>query len=150
MDRLFYDELKRVIGEIATDEFDRAKARKVIGACELVMKYAIAAREYGLLKLEDEIVNLNKYSMEKWLYELIILVLDGTDHENVEDIGWSSFFSQGFSSYEGLTYLIYLKGALIIQFGDCWGIAEKKLKSMLPEEILAMVPNTMEEEPFAD
>ena len=70
MDRLFYDELKRVIGEIATDEFDRAKARKVIGACELVMKYAIAAREYGLLKLEDEIVNLNKYSIGNMIHLL--------------------------------------------------------------------------------
>ena len=96
MGRLLYDELKRVIGEIATDGFDRVKARKVIGAYELVMKFAIAARKYGLLKLEDEIVNLSKHSMEKWLYELIILVLDGTDHENVEDIGWSSFFHRGF------------------------------------------------------
>lgn len=150
MDRLFYDELKRVIGEMATDGFDREKAREVIGAYELVMKFAIAARKYGLLKLEDEIVNLNMHSMEKWLYELIILALDGTDHENVEDIGWSLFFSQGFLAYEGLIYLIYLKGALIIQFGESQGIAEKKLKAMLPEEILAMIPNPMEEEPFAD
>ena len=63
MDRLFYDELKRVIGEIARDNFDRAKAMRVIRACELVMKYAIAARKYGLLKLEDEIVNLNMRSI---------------------------------------------------------------------------------------
>ena len=144
MGRLFYDELNRVICEIITDGFDREKARSVISAYEMVMKYAIEARKYGLLKLEDEIVNLNKRSIEKWLYELIVLVLDGTDHENVEDIGWSSFFAQGFSSYEGLSYLIYLKGALIIQFGDCQGIAEKKLKAMLPEDILAMIPDPME------
>ena len=150
MDRLFYDELKRVIGEITRDNFDRAKAMRVIRACELVMKYAIAARKYGLFKLEDEIVNLNMRSIEKCLHELIVLVLDGTDHENVEDIGWSLFFSQGFSAYEGLIYLIYLKGALIIQFGESQGIAEKKLKAMLPEEILAMIPDPMEEEPFAD
>ena len=150
MDRLFYDELKRVICEMASDVFDRAKARNVISAYEIVMKYVIEARKYGLLKLEDEIENLNKHSIEKWLYERIILVLDGTDHENVEDIGWSSFFAQGFSSYEGLIYLIYLKGALIIQFGDCQGIAEKKLKSMMPKEILDMIPDPMEEEPFAD
>ncbi len=150
MSKLFYDELKRVICEITSDDFDRARARKVIGAYELVMKYAIVARKYGLLKLEDEIVSLNKNSMEKWLYELIVLILDGTDHENVEDIGWSTFFAQRFSSYEGLTYLICLKGALIIQFGDCQGIAEKKLKSMLPEKIITMVPDPMDEEPFAD
>ena len=150
MGRLFYYELNRVICEITTDGFDRAKARNVISAYEMVMKYAIAARKYGLLKLEDEIVSLNKNSMEKWLYELVVLVLDGTDHENVEDIGWSTFFAQRFSSYEGLIYLIYLKGALIIQFGDCQGIAEKKLKAMLPEEIHALIPDSNEEEPFAD
>lgn len=148
MDRLLYEELGKISGHIRDGKSDKGRAANVIRAYERVMEYVEIARKQGLLSLEEATDSLSGKGTERYLHDLIILVVDGTDPDDVEDIGWSVYFSRGFSSYDGLVYLIYLKGALLIQEGKSRYICDEMLKAMMPDEIRRMIPEPLEEEPF--
>ena len=138
MNRLYYEETRRIANEIRAGEMDKEKGA-VVAAYELTMKFAKIAREKGLLQLEKEAESLGRDSAEIFLHDLIRLISAGTPSEDVEDIGLTTYFSSETSSYKALIYMIYLRGALLMQEGKSLRTASAVLKAMLPEDLRSII-----------
>lgn len=103
-------------------------AQKVMHLCKL-------ARLEGLLALEEAVEEIPLDSPQEVLKQLIILLVDGTDPEIIEEIGWNRYYAHLYKDYEALRYFIYLEGALSIQAGVNPRVLEEKLKVMLPPKM---------------
>ncbi|MBR4027048.1 MAG: hypothetical protein IKJ01_05760 [Lachnospiraceae bacterium] len=97
-----------------------------------IVELAYIARREGLLALEDAVWDIALESAEEVLKHLIIMVVDGTEPQIVEEIGLSRYYAHLYTDYEALRYLMYLEGALSIQAGENPRILEERLKVMLP------------------
>lgn len=149
---LFYAELRNVIKEI--EEFDKVnrdecveeKRNQVIKALKNVLLICLLARKEGLLALEEYASEkLLQKGMEEVLFRVILLVVDGTDPEYVEDIMAMKYYSGGYTDYDALTYFIYLKGMLSVQKGMNPRIIEEQLLAMLPRSLKDSLIITYEE-----
>ena len=141
---IFYKELRRNCAEstkFTTDQMD-----KVIKAVKNVVKLEAVARKQGLLALEEECESFHKETEEKYFAELLMLVIDGTDPVLVKEYALSRYFGANLTGYEGIIYLIYIKGTLMIQDGDSPVIIEQILEAMLPENVRKLYMDKKKEE----
>lgn len=136
-----FEELRRIHTEISE--------RKILDSdCEIkqnetmlletvykIMELGLLARKEGLLALEEAVNDISLESQEEELQQLITLLVDGTEPDILEGIGWSRYYSRLYHDYQALKYFIYLEGTLSIQAGDNPRILEEKLKAMLPREL---------------
>jgi hypothetical protein len=130
---IYYEELRKNCAE--STKFTTEQMEKVINAIKNVLKFHAIARKEGLLSLEEECKSLDKEIEEKYFAELLILVVDGTDSILVREYALSRYFAANFIGHEGILYLIYLKGALMIKAGDHPVVVEQILEAMLPENV---------------
>ena len=137
MNNIFFMELKEKCKEIAKDSNNNDKIKEVVSAYNSIVELSKIARKEGLLALEDATmkIEVNKIT-DKILAKLFMLVIDGTEPAIVEEIGYNIIIANGLESYEGLTALMYLYGALMIQSGYNTRMIEEMLKSTMPENIL--------------
>lgn len=147
MNELMYEEIRRISKEINSGEIDLSGTREVIRAYERIMEYVVFAREQGILALESEenLERIGNGQIERCLKELLLLIAYGADPEAFAEIGWNLYFSGVYSAYDALRYLIYMRGALLIEMGQDRRICSETLISMMPERIRSMITD---EEPF--
>lgn len=141
---IYYEELRRNCAE--STKFTAEQMDKVINSVKNVLKYHTVARKEGLLALEEECESLDKETEEKYFAELIMLVVDGTDSILVTEYALNRYFAANLTGYEGIIYLIYSKGILMIQTGEHPMVVEKILDSMLPENVKKLYMEKKREE----
>lgn len=142
MNNIIYTELREKAREIQLLEQKREaveneKAREQVAmALETMVGLSGSAVKEGLLALEMGAETLAEQLIYKeHLKALVFLVVDGTDPSLIEEISLEKYFARDMRDYEGLTYLIFLKGILAIQQGENTLSLKQKLEAMLTEEI---------------
>lgn len=135
------EELRKIHREIKEKEEKANNAEiqtqeaMVLAAFAQVLELHRIARLEGLLSLEEMVEGIDVDAEEEYLKQLIMLVVDGTDTEIIEGIGWSRYFANDYTDYPALQHLIWLEGVLSIQAGDNLRVLEEKLKGMLPSHL---------------
>ena len=148
----YYEELRRVHEEIR--QFDKKadasvreeKCRGLTEAVERVLDLAYTARKEGLLMLEEAMEQMEDTGCNPFLKSLVILVVDGTDPEELRNIGMTRYFCSDVTDYDSLVCLLYLEGALGIQAGNNPRILEEKEIVMLPDEVYCRYRRKLAEE----
>lgn len=130
---IYYEELRKNCAE--STEFTTEQYDKVTTAVKKISVFNRLARTEGLLWLEESCNSLDKETEEKYFAELLMLVVDGIDQELVIEYALSRYFGANLRGYEGIIYLIYFKGTLMIQAGESPVIVEQILEAMLPESV---------------
>lgn len=137
MEELLFKELRESNKMIQTklDEEQKKECYNLLAATtEKVLELCNLARKEGLLALEEETQNLEELQNEKHLKSMMMLIVDGTDPELVEEISTARMFASNMQGAEELNYLIMLMGCLSLQRGENPRIIEEKLLALLPEE----------------
>lgn len=142
MNQFFYSELKVKCREIALDLNSNGKSEDVIKAYVRIIDLSDVARNEGLLALEETVIKFEIGSdTDKYLKQLIMLVVDGTEPKLVEEAGINMLISSYMKSYDGLIALMYLYGALMIQSGYNPRVIEELVKSIIPGKIRNKIEN---------
>ncbi len=137
---LFYEELAKKVAEIKEQEKSEAPAvievykEDVIQSIDQIQELSILGRKQGLLSLEEKAYNMNS-PREKYLKNMVMLIVDGTDPELIEDLCWMKYYSRNMYGYSGLLYLIQMRGALDVQQGVNPVVIVETIKCMIPEEL---------------
>ena len=137
MEELLFKELRESNKMIQTklDEEQKKECYNLLAATtEKVLELCNLARKEGLLALEEETQNLEELQNEKHLKSMMMLIVDGTDPELVEEISTARMFASNMQGAEELNYLIMLIGCLSLQRGENPRIIEEKLLALLPKE----------------
>ncbi len=141
---LFYYEIRKRVEEIRDIENGSTidsttggmESRKMLtDTVELLLDLSNTSRKKGLLALEERAYKLEKLSGSKYLKKMLMLVVDGTDPEHVEEITLARYFASNSRGYEALQYLIMMYGVLGIQSGMNPRVLKESLENLLPEEI---------------
>ena len=134
MNNNFFTELRRCCNEMYSDRENSEKISRVIEAYDRAILFSDIARKKGLLALEEasERLDLNDATQE-FLFQSIMLVVDGTDTDLVTEIGLNRIVANRFSSFEGFVVLMYYKAVLMIQSGVNPRDIEEYLKSLMPD-----------------
>lgn len=136
MDNYWRDELRVKCNEIKMEEENPRLTAKVIEAYDRICDYANIGRKEGLLALEEASAMLDLNDDTEYLFfELIRLIVDGTEPDYVKEIGINKCIVLNLSSYLGLINLMYVRGSLMIQAGENPFIIDRTLKSMMPRFI---------------
>ena len=134
MINIFHNELRRCCNEMYDDRENSEKISGVIEAYDRAILFSNTARKEGLLALEEESEGLDLSDVtQEFLFQSIMLVVDGTDPDLVAEIGMNRIVANSFSSFEGLVVLMYYKAALMIQSGVNPRVMEEYLKSLMPD-----------------
>ena len=141
---IYYEELRNNCAE--SKKFTTEQMEKVIKAVKNVLVFNQLARKEGLLYLEESCKSLDKETEETYFAELIMLVIDGTDQELVIEYALNRYFAANLTGYEGIIYLIYTKGILMIQTGENPMLVEQILEAMLPENVRKLYMEKKREE----
>lgn len=125
--------------EQTNDLQKRKEGNKIlIEIIEKMCELTNIVRKEGLLALEEAAYDLDDVFYGKYLKSMIMLIVDGTDPELVEELSTARYFSANLSGYEALHYLVMMFGGLSIQAGENPRIIEEKLLSLVPEEVAEM------------
>lgn len=138
---LFYTELAKRYSEIeqmehcmnATDIHESNEL--LFNSIKLISHLSHVARTEGLLALESNVINLPDNNGLKYLKDMILLIVDGTEPNLVEEICLAKCIASRLRGYDGLNYLVLQAGVLSIQLGENPYILEKKLLSLCPESV---------------
>ena len=130
------EELRNKCNEISLIEKDTNMVSKVIEAYERILKFADTARKEGLLELEEIATRLDMNDDTQGFFcKIIALVVDGTEPTNVLKIAANRYVTMNPQGFQGLMYLMYIEGGLMIQAGENLFIIKEMLKSMLPKVV---------------
>jgi hypothetical protein len=128
-----FAEYKKAYEGLDIDLEDAGKIRPIIDAINVVSSSAIIARKEGLLSLEEYVSQMDSnVALSRFYNELIMLVVDGTDSELVEEISLYKLISFGLTDVEKVAGIIYLLGGLSIQQGENPRVLEQKLRALVP------------------
>ena len=107
--------------------------RPLCDTVTLILNASNIARKDGLLALEDYANTLKDNGIDN-LYYLLLLIIDGTDPQLVEEIGWMRFATRKKGGMDAIKMILELIGVLSIQNGENPRIIEEKLFSILSDE----------------
>lgn len=141
---IYYEELRKNCAE--STKFTTEQMENLINAVKKILQYNEIARKEGLLSLEEACESLDQEIEEAYFTELIMLVVDGTDSVKVREFALCKYFAANFTGYEGILYLIYFKGALMIQAGEHPAVVEKILEAMFPKNVKKLYLDKKDEE----
>lgn len=148
---IFYVELAkrgkeiREMKQIASAEEITEKNHGLLEIIDEIAHLSHIGRKEGLLALEEAACNMEK-SSQKYMKMLIMLIVDGTDPELVEEIGIMKYITNDFTAYDGLACLMQLVGGLAIQQGNNPRVIQEKLLAMVPDEAEAIFRKREEDE----
>jgi hypothetical protein len=112
--------------------FTRQEKEACLPIVDLMLECAETARKEGVLALEQWVTDKDPF-----LKFVILLIVDGTDPELVQDIGETLIDSGGHTGSELLSRMMMMEGCLSVQAGDNPRIIVSKLLAMLGEQFLA-------------
>lgn len=140
MKDIFYMELGKRFEEIrqmeqtATAEEIQEQNLRLLEIIDEITHLSNVGRKEGLLALECAACDMDK-SSQKYMQNLIMLIVYGTDPKLVEEISFMKYMAKGARDYDGLEYLMQLVGGLAIQQGENPRVIEEKLLAMVPDEV---------------
>ncbi len=108
---------------------------KIATAVETIVRYDNKARNEGLLCLEGEVYDLDD---DDDLKNIVMLVVNGTDAVEVEEISLFKYFSEGLTGADAVCYLVSLLGMLSVQQAENPTILEEKLLACIPQKAAAI------------
>ncbi len=79
------------------------------------------------------------------LKRMVMLVVDGTDMETVEDISMKRYFTRNYSGIEGFLFLFYLDGTLSIQAGETPYVFREQIYGIMPDQVNQELSKILEE-----
>lgn len=135
---IFYQELRNHAAQVRKlAKEDETVLGKLADAAETLVWLSDQARNEGWLWLETAVEGerLEKLILGKELRELILLLVDGTDLEVIEDIAMKQYFAGDYKGLEGFLYLTYLDGVHHIQIGASPYVFRKSIAAMMPEKV---------------
>ena len=130
---IFYLEVRNV--NKALEGLPEGTVLGLLDELELITNLSVISRKEGLLALEETANDMYGDRMKDALKQLVMLVVDGTDPEVIEEIGLAKYFSAGYEGYEAIQYMLYLLGALLVQQGKNPRVIEEYLLSILPDRV---------------
>lgn len=139
LNMIYYYEIRKICNEIADANMDEGKTALLKEAYDNILKLNNIVRTEGLLALEEYAEKVNEDFGNKFMQEFCEMVLDGTDAEDIKEIGITKYMSLNLHSYDALIYLLYFRGFLLIQEGANLVLIEKKLQAMMPYTISATI-----------
>ena len=99
-----------------------------------IMDFSELARQEGLLALCDACDKLDKSDRTQgFLFRLMMQVVDGDEPAVVSEMGLNMLAADEYHSYEGLTVLMYYKGACLIQTGVSIDRLGSYMQSLMPQ-----------------
>lgn len=117
------------------DAEKREEGTKIlIEIVEKLCELTYICRKEGLLALEEAVYDVDDIYNGRYLKSMIMLIVDGTEPELVEEISTARFFSTNLSGYDALHYIVMMFGCLAIQAGENPRIIKEKLLSLIPYE----------------
>ena len=128
------------------DECEKKQGYEIL--CSTIKKMcelASIARKEGLLDLEMAACELGEIDNNDYLKSIILLIVDGTDPELVEELGTTKYFAVDVAGFDALQYLIMLAGSLAIQAGENPRIIEERLLSLVPIDVVTEYKQKQEE-----
>ena len=137
---LFFVELRKNAEEIREIEKSLSEEKikeydiRLLDEIEKICNLGMIGRKEGLLALEAEIYEKEDI-YEKYLKQMVTLIVDGTSPELVEEILLMQYMTKGFGTYEGLIYLLQMVGILSIQAGENPRVTEEKLLAMVSDRV---------------
>ena len=156
MNDFFYSELKKCVEEIRN--LDRKEVdgegknplsendQALIDTMDTILEYRRIAERDGLLALEEvSYETKDKLPNGEYLADIVLLLVDGFDAEEIEDIALLRYCTSKLSDYAALQYLMMLAGILYIRKDLTKRVMIHKLKYILPEEIMEMYERQEEE-----
>ena len=93
------------------------------------------ARKEGLLALEEKAGVLPDTNGYDTLKMLLMLIVDGTDPDLVEEMALMKYFASGVKGYRALQHLIMMIGVADIQAGANPRVFEEKIILALPKHL---------------
>lgn len=136
MRTILLEELRNKCNEISLIGNDTPMVSKTIETYERILKFADTARKEGLLELEEIATRLDMNDdTQSFFFKIITLVVDGTEPTNVLKIAANRYVTMNPQGFQGLMYLMYIEGGLMIQAGENLFIIKEMLKSMLPKVV---------------
>ena len=140
--REFYLALESCVNEVPVDDKDVAEML-ISGIIQVIELHKIGMKE-GLLQLEEEAGKLPDIGVVSELKNLLMLVVNGTDMDEVELFALSRFYAGGYKGTMALLFLIYYRGARYIQAGMGEWITSEMLAALLPGDICARCKSRLE------
>lgn len=141
MSNYLYDEIRRCCDGIEetnkeiTEEVRLEEEKGLLEAVKLLIKSSGIARDEGILALEEFVMELPDEPPTKYAKQMLNLAVDGTEPTLLENIAMFRYSSSRITGYQGLIYLVYVRGVQQIQAGVHPRIIEEELLSMLPENV---------------
>ncbi|MGN1168284.1 MAG: FliG C-terminal domain-containing protein [Lachnospiraceae bacterium] len=131
-------ECNRVICKIE-DATERESGNKLlVDSIEKICELSNIGRKEGLLSLEEAAGNIDDIENGHYLESMIMLIVDGTDPDIVEELSTARYFSANLTGYKALQYLVMMFGSLAIQAGENPRIIEEKMLVLIPEDVSEM------------
>ena len=141
---LFYRELRQNCEQLR-ERFEKDETILAVlqEASETLIWLAEMAAKEGLLYLEEAAKGerVSGLILGNELWNMIDLVVDGTDTELVETISWKRYFARNYADLEGFLYLVYLDSALNIQCGEEMHRFRQEIAAFMPERICEKLLN---------
>ena len=136
---------------VAASDFDeRTIQEKVAGAVWDVLRISYIARKDGLLAMEDYANELLKdakcSAQDRFFCDGILLVVDGTDPEYVEEMLSARILVDGADTFSGYLKYLIMKGLLCVQRGEHPRMIENKLFCFIPEQHREVIRENVEEQ----
>lgn len=100
----------------------------------------------SFLALEEQACNLPEKEGFDTLKMLIMLIVDGTDPDLVEEMALLRYFASDLKGYKGLQHLIMMIGAMGIQAGENPRVFEEKIVLALPKNLATQESKRIREE----
>ncbi len=138
MNELLYRELGRIsedISRLKEGEDNVAKRKELFKLFKTIIAIACHVRQEGLWILEEKAIELKMTSRNQCLSEMLDMVANGTDPGLFGDICMAKYYSEGYKDYDALTYLLCMKGVMLIAEHVNPYVVENKLIVMLPETL---------------
>ena len=154
---IFYQELRKNAGEVQKRlTSEESLVSKLTDAAAALIWLSEIARKEGLLAIEeaaegelDSEEDANRVSaliLGDELRHMVVLVVDGTEPDAVEDIALKRYFARDYKGLEGFLYLIYLDGVLNIQAGENPLVFREKIFGVMPEQVNEKLRAYLDEE----
>ena len=135
---IIYAELRecnRTIRQMPDGDETTAGYEMVRKTIETLCRLSTIARKEGLLSLEEAALDLDDLQNGKYLYQMILLVVDGTDPELVESLCTGKLFALCLEGFEALQFILMMVGVCAIENYANPRIIQELLLSILPEKL---------------
>ena len=148
-DNTFYNELcdcsKKLHDLMRKD--DSVVSKLVNSAMTFIWLWEFARNE-GLLSLEEaaESDRIKDQVLGNELPGIMMLIVDGTDPEIVEEICLRKYYTSDYSILERFLFLVYMNLLICIQTGESSYILKERLFAMMPDKVNDEIERLLEKE----